>query len=139
MKQLLTFFASLLMVLSFTACSSDDDDDNNSELSTMIVGKWRITKVEQKDGSMYDVTTYLGEKVFEPTYATFLQNGEYIGTGAFGTGMGTYKVRGNKIHTYIDEDEYFVYTVESYTATKATVVISIDGASSTLRVEVEKQ
>ena len=128
----------VMSAVSFTSCS-DDDEDENSELAEMIVGKWRITEVEQKDGTMYDVTTTIGEKVFEPTYATFLQNGDYIGYGAFGTGMGTYKVRGNKIYTYIDGEEYFIYTVESYTATRATIVISANGSDSTIRVTVEKQ
>lgn len=39
MKHLITIFASLLMVLSFTACSSDDDE-NNTEAMAAYVGTW---------------------------------------------------------------------------------------------------
>lgn len=141
MKQLRILGLFLVMVLSavsFTSCS-DDDDDENSELATMIIGKWRITEVEQKDGSMFDVTTYLGEKVFEPTYATFHSDGTYYGSGYFGNGSGTYKVRGNKIYTYVDGEDYLIYTAESYTSKRATLVMSMKGSSSTIRVTAEKQ
>jgi len=127
-----------LMMLSFSACSSDDDDDS-SELATMIVGKWRIVEVEQKDGSMFDVTTSIAEMVFEPTYAIFNSDGTYYGYGYFGSGSGTYKVSGNKIYTYVGGSEYLVYTAESYTSTRATLVISKSGSSSTIRVVVAKQ
>lgn len=141
MKQLKFLGLIMLMILSatsFVSCS-DDDDDDNSEIAIMIVGKWRITKVEQKDGSMYDVTTTIAEKVFKPTYATFESDGTYYGKGYFGTGSGTYKVRGNKIYTYVGGEEYIIYTVESYTSTRAILVMSMTGSDATIRVQVDKQ
>ncbi len=112
MKQLKTLGLLLIMMLSvvsFSSCSNDDDDET-SELATMIIGKWRIIQVEQKDGSMFDVTSYIAEQVFEPTYATFKSDGTYYGSGYFGIGSGTYKVSGNKIHTYVGGKEYITYT-----------------------------
>ena len=129
-----------IMVFSapFTSCSSNDND-NNSELASMIVGKWRIIQVEQNDGTMYDVTSSTAELVFKPTYATFNSDGTYYGSGYFGTGSGTYKVDGNKIYTYVGGQEYIIYTAESYTSTRSTLVLSITGSTSTIRVVVAKQ
>ncbi len=141
MKKLKFLGLLLVMVLSatsFVACSSNDND-NNSELSSMIVGKWRIIQVEQNDGTMYDVTSSTAELVFKPTYATFNSDGTYYGSGYFGTGSGTYNVRGNKIYTYVGGQEYIIYTAESYTSTRATLVLSITGSTSTIRVMVAKQ
>ena len=130
----------VLSATSFVACSSDDNDnDNNSELASMIVGKWRIIQVEQKDGSMFDVTSSIAETVFEPTYATFISDGTYSGSGYFGNGYGTYKVNDNKIYTYVNGEEYIIYTAESFTSTRATLVMSLRGSTATIRVIVAKQ
>lgn len=143
MKNLKFLGLLLVMVLSatsFVACSSDDNgNDNNSELASMIVGKWRIIQVEQKDGSMFDVTSSIAETVFEPTYATFISDGTYSGSGYFGNGYGTYKVIGNKVYTYVNGEEYIIYTAESFTSTRATLVMSYKGSTATIRVIVAKQ
>ncbi len=141
MKKIKFLGLLLLMVVSatsFIACSSDDND-NNSELASTIVGKWRIIQVEQKDGSMFDVTSSIAERVFEPTYATFISDGTYSGSGYFGNGYGTYKVNGNKVYTYVNGEEYIIYTAESFTSTRATLVMSLRGSTATIRVIVAKQ
>jgi len=138
MKKVLLMMLVMLPTMLFTACSSDDDD-NTSELQAAIIGKWRITQIEKSDGTMLDVTTTVAESVFKPTYAIFYSDGDYEGYGYFGNGSGTYKVSGNKIYTYVDGDEYLVYTVSSYTSTTANLTISMSGSSSTINAVVEKQ
>lgn len=132
MKKTIMSMITLLAIMVFsaplTSCSSNDDDDaNSSELASKIIGKWKIIQVEQNDGSMLDVTSSTAETVFKPTYATFNSDGTYSGSGYFGYGSGTYKVSGNKIYTYIGGEEYIVYTAESYTSTRATLVMSMKG------------
>src|SRR5574344_275605 len=142
MKKLHLLGLLLVMVLSaarFIACSSSDDDANSSDLASKIIGKWRIIQVEQNDGSMFDVPSSTAETVFKPTYAPFNSDGTYYGSGYFGYVSGTYKVSGNKIYTYIGGEEYIVYTAESYTSTRATLVMSMKGSTSTIRVVVAKQ
>ena len=57
MKKTIMSLIALLTIMVFsaplTSCSSsDDDNDNSSELTSKIIGKWRIIQVEQNDGSM---------------------------------------------------------------------------------------
>ena len=92
MKNLLfTFIALVGLVITLGGCSKDKKKNGFDYPIETLYGTWRVTHVEQKDGTMFDVTTPIAEKVFKPTYATFNADGTYSGRGAFGTGNGTYK------------------------------------------------
>lgn len=132
-------FALLVCVMAFAGCSKDDETPKfNYDLETLY-GTWRVTEVQQKDGSFFDVTTSVAEMVFEPTYATFNENGTYSGRGEFGTGSGTYKAEGNTIYTYVEGVEYLRYEVKSLSGEKCHLVMKKQGSSSTLEIKCTKQ
>jgi hypothetical protein len=129
-------FALLVCVMAFAGCSKDDETPKfNYDLETLY-GTWRVTEIQQKDGSFLDVTTSVAEMVFEPTYATFNENGTYSGRGEFGTGSGTYKAEGNTIYTYVEGVEYLRYEVKSLSGEKCHLVMKEQGSSSTLKSNV---
>ncbi len=132
-------FALLVCVMAFAGCSKDDETPKfNYDLETLY-GTWRVTEIQQKDGSFLDVTTSVAEMVFEPTYATFNENGTYSGRGEFGTGSGTYKAEGNTIYTYVEGVEYLRYEVKSLSGEKCHLVMKEQGSSSTLEIKCTKQ
>lgn len=53
----------------------------------------------------------------------------------FGSGSGTYTASGNTVITYIDGEEYLRYEVLSLTENACEVIMSITGASETLRIK----
>ena len=70
-------FAVLLCAMALVGCSKDDEPQVFNYDLEMLYGTWRVTEIEQSDGSFLDVTTSVGEMVFEPTYATFNEYGTY--------------------------------------------------------------
>jgi len=60
MKKTLLFLTTILVTLSFTACSTSDDIDETPEVKStntiMLVGKWQLTKVE---------TSFLTPKLYD--------------------------------------------------------------------------
>lgn len=120
-------------MISFASCSSDDDEIGLG-IKERIIGTWEGTAA-LVDGTWIDITHYpysarLGFS------ATFYNDGTYYGRGAFGTGRGTYKVNGNTIETYVDNELYLKYRVKEITGTSAELTI-IEG-TSTLDVRVRK-
>lgn len=125
--------------MAIAGCSDDNSATGfNYDLETLY-GTWRITEVQQQDGSFFDVTTSIAELVFEPTYATFNADGTYSGRGAFGTGSGTYKAEGNTIYTYIGGVEYLRYEVKSLSGDKCHLIMAESGSSATLEIKCTKQ
>jgi len=59
-----------------------------------------------------------------------------MGDGAFGTGSGTYKIKGKTIETYVGGELYLKYNVKEMTGTTAELTI-IDG-DDTLDVKIRK-
>ena len=128
-KLLLAIVAIVGMVLAFSGCSKDDESfDYPLE-----------THVEQKDGSMFDVTTSDAETVFKPTYATFNADGTYSGRGFFGNGSGTYKAQGKTISCFIDGTEYLKYDVLSLSGTQCELKMYKSGSSSSIKIRCKKQ
>ena len=122
------------MVLSFSSCSKDEDE-SNSEIKENIIGTWEGTAA-LIDGTWIDITQYPYSSRLGFS-ATFYNDGTYYGKGAFGTGSGTYKIRGNTIETYVGGELYLKYNVKTMTSTTAELTI-IEG-TSTLDVRVRKK
>ena len=132
-------FAVLLCAMALVGCSEDDEHQVFNYDLEMLYGTWRVTEIEQSDGSFFDVTTTVGEMVFEPTYATFNEDGTYSGRGFFGNGSGTYKAVGNTIYTYVDGEEYMRYEVISLAGNKAHLKMKENGSSSSIEIICTKQ
>ncbi len=139
-KILITALAIIGMVLAFSACSKEDEPQNGFDypLETLY-GTWRVTHVEQKNGSMFDVTTPIAEMVFKPTYAIFNADGTYSGRGFFGNGSGTYKAKGKTITCFIDGTEYLKYDVLSLSGTQCELKMYKSGSTSSIKIRCKKQ
>lgn len=136
MKKIILLFA--VLVVAFSSCSKDDDDNSFKYDINTLVGKWRITNVQLEDGWL-DVTTAMGESVFDPTYATFNSDGTYIGKGEFGNGSGTYKAENSTIICYVEKQEYARYEVISLTGTECQLKMIADGESLNIKCKKEKE
>ena len=134
-KFLFTLFACVLVLCS---CSNDDETSFNYDMG-LLYGTWRVTEVQQNDGSFLDVTSTIAEKVFKPTYATFKEDRTYTGRGEFGNGSGTYKAEGNTIYTYIGDTEYLRYEVVNLSGNKCHLIMKQTGSTSTIEIICTKQ
>lgn len=128
------------LVVALSGCSKDDEPSNAFDYPMeTLYGTWRVTHIEQKNGSMLDVTTPIAERVFEPTYATFNADGTYSGRGAFGDGSGTYKAKGKTISCFVDGQEYLKYDVISLVGTQCELKMYQSGSSSSIKIRCKKQ
>ncbi|MDR2009949.1 MAG: lipocalin family protein [Bacteroidales bacterium] len=128
----------LVSVILFSGCSDDDDNGFDYDVN-LLIGKWRVTHVEQKDGSYFDVTSSIAESVFEPTYATFNSNGTYSGSGEFGNGSGTYTAVGKTIITKVGGDEYLRYDVLALSGNECELKMYEKGDDASLKIKCKKQ
>ena len=102
MKKYLFILLTLVVTsFAFVSCSSDDDDDN--QYTSAIVGTWKLTEVRMSETGSYITWP------FKTTYASFDSDGTYYGYGYFGTGSGTWSLKGNTIKTYVDGKLYVSY------------------------------
>lgn len=93
MKKYLFLLLTLVVTsLAFVSCS-DDEDDN--QYNSAIVGTWKITEVKTSQSGSYM------DWPFKTTYASFKSDGTYYGSGYFGTGSGTWSVKGNTVNAYV--------------------------------------
>ena len=113
------FFLLTLVVTSFAFVSCSDDDDDN-QYNSAIVGTWKITEVKTSQSGSYI------EWPFQTTYASFKSDGTYYGSGYFGTGSGTWSIKGNKVNTYVGGVLYASYEIISVTSTTSELKMSID-------------
>ncbi len=129
----------LMHLLLFFGCSKDDKIGAFDYDINLLYGKWRITHVEQNDGTYLNVSSTLAEQYFKPTYATFNSNGSYSGSGEFGSGLGIYKAEGKTITTYINGQEYLLYDVLMLSGTNAELKMYEKGSSASVKIKVVKQ
>lgn len=121
------------MFIALPACSDDKDDEPDAGIKENIVGTWEGTAVYSK-GKWIDITKYPYDEL--GFSATFRADGTYYGEGAFGTGSGTYKIKGKTIETYVGGELYLKYNIKEMTGTTAELTI-IDG-DDTLDVKIRK-
>ena len=130
MKKYLFILLTLVVAsFAFVSCSSDDDDDN--QYTSAIVGTWKLTEVRMSETGSYITWP------FKTTYASFDSDGTYYGYGYFGTGSGTWSLKGNTIKTYVDGKLYVSYDILSVTSTDAELKMTADDAS--LWIKCKKQ
>lgn len=130
MKKYLFILLTLVVAsFAFVSCSSDDDDDN--QYTSAIVGTWKLTEVRMSETGSYITWP------FKTTYASFKSDGTYYGSGYFGTGSGTWSLKGNTIKTYVDGKLYVSYDILSVTSTEAELKMTADDAS--LWIKCKKQ
>lgn len=117
MKKFLFFLLALVVTsLAFVSCS-DDDDDN--QYNSAIVGTWKITEVKTSQSGSYM------DWPFKTTYASFKSDGTYYGSGYFGTGSGTWSIKGNTVNTYVGGELYASYEIISVTSTTSELKMSM--------------
>ena len=120
MKKYLFFLLTLVVAsFAFISCSSDDDSDNGDYDKSMIVGTWEMTAVKTSESGTYV------DWPFRKTYATFNADGYYYGSGYFGTGRGTWSLKGNTLNTYVEGELFASYTIISATSTVSEMKMSI--------------
>ena len=130
MKKYLFILLTLVVTsFAFVSCSSDDEDDN--QYTSAIVGTWKLTEVRMSETGSYITWP------FKTTYASFDSDGTYYGYGYFGTGSGTWSLKGNTIKTYVDGKLYVSYDILSVTSTDAELKMTADDAS--LWIKCKKQ
>ena len=112
-----TFALIAIVSLSFVSCS----DDSDSPYSSDIVGTWKLTEVKTSQSGSYISWP------FEATYASFNSDGTYYGRGYFGYGSGTWKAKGNKVSTYVDDELFITYEILSVSGNNAELKMIIDG------------
>ena len=112
-----TFVLIAIVSLSFVSCS----DDSDSPYSSDIVGTWKLTEVKTSQSGSYISWP------FEATYASFNSDGTYYGRGYFGYGSGTWKAKGNKVSTYVDDELFITYEILSVSGNNAELKMIIDG------------
>lgn len=120
------------IVIAMPSCS-DDKDEPDGGIKENIIGTWKGTAAKV-DGNWIDITKYPYSSL--GFSATFYKDGTYYGKGAFGTGSGTYKIKGKTIETYVDGTLYLKYEVKEMTSSTAELTI-VEG-NSTLDVKVIK-
>ena len=127
MKKYLFFLLTLVVAsFAFISCSSDDDDNGDYDKS-MIVGTGEMTA---ESGTYVDWP-------LRKTYATFNADGSYYGSGYFGTGRGTWSLKGNTLNTYVEGELFASYTIISATSTVSEMKMSIGDES--IWVKCKKQ
>ena len=120
MKKYLFFLLTLVVAsFAFISCSSDDDSDNGTYDKSQIVGTWDMTEVK-----LSQTGTYM-DWPYRKTYASFKADGSYYGSGYFGTGSGTWSIKGNKLNTYVDGELYATYEILSANSTTAEMKMTL--------------
>ncbi len=121
----------ILIGSCFSSCSKDDKDDFNYPIDELY-GTWDVTNINV-DGKWYDITQYPYTKF--AMSITFYQNGKYYGSGYLGNGSGTYEAKGNTITTYINNEVYATYTVNSLNSSVAELTMKMGGESLQMKAK----
>ncbi|MBD5427324.1 MAG: hypothetical protein HDR38_07240 [Treponema sp.] len=128
MKKIFSLMLLLATMMVFLpSCSKDDDEPE--DIKTQMIGTWDATSVKFSDSDWVDITNY-------PSMAlsiTFNKDGSYSGRGALGNGSGTYTVSGRTIKTYVGEELYGTYYVNSISGNKAELKLTMGSTSMDIR------
>ena len=127
-KQLFLLLTIVVATFAFVSCSNDADDN---QYESAIVGTWKITDVKTSQSG-----TYISWP-FKTTYASFKSDGTYYGSGYFGTGSGTWSVKGNTVNAYVGGELYASYEIISVTSTTSELKMSMDGESIWIKCKKE--
>jgi len=119
--------------LCVTSCSKDDDDSFVYPME-QLYGKWKAVELKV-DGKWYDVTKYPYTRF--GIDITFYEGGKFYGSGYLGNGSGTFTVSGKTIKTYVNNELYITYTVNSLTASTAYLTLTM--GSQSLEMKAEKK
>ena len=120
----------LLCGLSVISGCNKDDDKFNWPMETLH-GTWDGTHVKSEaTGNWVDITGTPSLRFS----IRFNPDGTYSGSGAFGTGNGTYTAKGNTIITYVGGQEYARYIVRTLTGTNAELTMHMGTSSMDIRV-----
>lgn len=130
-KMSLAFKATMMMAvcvlaIGFSSCTKDNEYSSSDEIATNIIGTWEIEQYDGDDG--YEPWTY------KTTSATFHKDGTYSGSGQFGNGSGTYKIKGNTITCYVNGEKFLVYKVINLSGNKATLSVTDAANTDTLMI-----
>ncbi|MBO7242513.1 MAG: lipocalin family protein [Alistipes sp.] len=136
MKKLLLLLIAPMMLLSY-GCDKEKFIDAMKTAVTyeQILGTWEGTGIYY-DGDWIDPTSNLLYSDLRFTI-TFYDDGRYYGSGFFGTGSGTYTLKGNKIYTYVNGDPYLNYTIDLIVGDWAELTMH-DKSGNSLRIRVTK-
>lgn len=124
------FLLLAIVVTSFAFISCSDDDDDN-KYNSDLVGTWKLTEVKMSQSESYISWP------FRTTYASFKSDGTYYGSGYFGTGSGTWSVKGNTVNTYVDGKLYISYEIISVTSTTSELKMSMDDEAIWIKCKKE--
>ncbi|MCQ2113513.1 MAG: lipocalin family protein [Bacteroidaceae bacterium] len=131
MKKLFYFTTLLLFSVVFVSCSNDDDNEP-TYTEAQVVGNWRITEVKVSEGDSY--TPWL----FEETGAVFMEGGDYLGYGYFGSGIGTWNLSGKVITTYVDGKTYLYYEILNISNNTCELKMGEPGTDSKIWIRCKK-
>ena len=132
MKKIFGLMLLCATMVCFLSCQKEEE---NGIPKDVLLGTWK--GVEAKvDGNWIDITKYPYNSILGFS-VTFYSDGSYYGSGAFGTGRGTYTLSGNTIKTYVGGELYMTYYVRSWT--ESTAQLTLSDSSGSLDVKVEKQ
>ncbi len=134
-KMNLAVKAALMMIIcvltiGFSSCSKDNEYTPSGEIATNIVGTWEIEQYNTGEG--------YHNWLLKTTKATFNKNGTYSGSGYFGNGTGTYKIKGSTITCYVEGEKFLIYKVISLEGAKATLSVTDAEDTDTLLIKCTK-
>lgn len=132
MKKLLCFMLLCATTcISFSSCSKDDDGISKNK----IIGTWDAKQVKVDS----DWITIPSNSRFSMSI-TFYEDGIYYGkSDIFGTGYGAYKISGNSIKTYIDEEYLYTYRINSITDSTAEVTMIDEDSDNDSSLDIRLQ
>lgn len=109
MKEIFRYlFVAILFAIS-TACGKTGDGDepsSNYDLNREdIIGEWYIKQAK------FDKAATMTDWDLESTTFTFKENGYFEATGHFGSGSGSFSIKGSKISTIVNNQPFIDFVV----------------------------
>ena len=132
----MTLMMVAVLSVGMTACGSDGDDDNKGGNDGFdfpkdkLYGTWQISEVKLSE-SAKDYVAW----PYDETTISFKSDGTFSGAGYFGSGTGTYIVKGKTITTYVQNNVYMTYNVLNLDGTTAELKATQATTGNTLWVK----